>query len=236
MAYILGKITMQVNPSIASVVTPESLAARTAFAVRRKIYAALAREIDLEALESVLDVGATADAEAAYSNFFECSYPHPERITALSDQDAGSLETLFPGVRFVRGDGCRLPFPDASFDLVFSSAVLEHVGHETRQKQFIAEAVRVSRNYVFLTTPNRFHPLEFHTKLPLLHWLPKTWHRRILRRLKLDYLSEEAHLNLLSQKDLRRMCRELGLTAELHQVRFLGLPSNWLLKIVKART
>lgn len=224
---------MRVNPSIASVVTPESLAAKTAFAIRCKIYAVLAREIDLAALSSVLDVGVTADGEAAYSNFFECFYPYPERITALSDQEAGNLETLFPGVRFVRGDGCALPFPDASFDLVFSSAVLEHVGSRERQKQFIAEAARVSRKYVFLTTPNRFHPLEFHTKLPFLHWLPRAWHRRILRLLKLDYLSREEHLNLLSRCDLLRMCRELGVKAELRYVRFLGLPSNWLIEIVK---
>ena len=26
---------------------------------------------------------------------------------------------------------------------------------------------------VFLTTPNRWFPIEVHTRLPLVHWLPK---------------------------------------------------------------
>ena len=25
----------------------------------------------------------------------------------------------------------------------------------------------------FITTPNRFYPIEFHTKLPLIHWIQK---------------------------------------------------------------
>ena len=33
------------------------------------------------------------------------------------------------------------------------------------------EAVRVGRR-VFLTTPNRWFPVEVHTRLPLVHWLP----------------------------------------------------------------
>ena len=182
---------MQINTQIASVVTPDSPGAKMAFKVRSKIYRLLAREIDLEALEKILDVGVTADADAAYSNFFESFYPHKERITALSDQDASLLENLFPGLKFVQGDGCELPFADNEFDLVFSSAVLEHVGSFERQKAFIAEAVRASRKYVFLTTPNRYHPFEFHTYLPFLHWLPKKLHRKILKALKLDYLSQE---------------------------------------------
>jgi SAM-dependent methyltransferase len=65
-----------------------------------------------------------------------------------------------------------LPFPDDSFDVCFSNAVLEHVGDEDRQRAFVAEAVRVSRR-VFLTTPNRWFPVELHTRLPLVHWLPR---------------------------------------------------------------
>ena len=223
---------MQVNTQIASVVTPDSPGAKMAFRVRKKIYAKLIENIDLEAMEKILDVGVTADAEAAYSNFFECFYPHKERITALSDQDASVLEEIFPGVKFVQGDGCDLPFADNEFDLVFSSAVLEHVGCLDRQKKFIAEACRVSKKYVFLTTPNRYHPFEFHTYLPFLHWLPKRWHRALLRLLKLDYLSKEENLNLLDKKLLKTICKELGLEDFcIEHVNFLLLPSNLLLII-----
>ncbi|MBE6367065.1 MAG: methyltransferase domain-containing protein [Lentisphaerae bacterium] len=224
---------MQVNPEIASVVKPDSFGAKMAFKVRRKIYGKLAENIDLEQLESILDVGVTADSQAAYSNFFECFYPHSDRICALSDQDASALEKLFPGLTFVQGDGCCLPFDDDSFDLVFSSAVIEHVGNYHRQKALIAEALRVSRKYVFITTPNRWHVFEFHTYWPFLHWLPKKLHRMILRCLGLRYLSKEENLNLLSRRTLKRICRELGIKYQIMTVDFLLMPSNLLLLIEK---
>ena len=46
--------------------------------------------------------------------------------------------------------------------------------------QLIAECSRVAKRMVFLTTPNRWFPIEVHTALPLIHWLPgkvnhETW-------------------------------------------------------------
>lgn len=222
---------MEVDQQIASVVKPDSIGAVMAYRVRRKIYGKLSEVIDLEALDTILDVGVTADEKAAYSNFFESFYPHKERITALSDQDAVRLEKLFPGLRFVQGDGCALPFGDRQFDLVFSSAVLEHVGSHERQKAFIKEACRVSRKWVFLTTPNRWHIFEFHTYWPFIHWLPKSWHRKLLKWLKMDYLSEESSLNLLGKRDLEHICRDLAVDYKILHVRFLALPSNLLLVI-----
>ncbi|MBE6381308.1 MAG: class I SAM-dependent methyltransferase [Lentisphaerae bacterium] len=224
---------MQVNPEIASVVKPDSPGAKMAFKVRKKIYRKLAGAIDLEQLEKILDVGVTADSAAAYSNFFECFYPHKDRIWALSDQAAGELENIFPGLTFVQGDGCQLPFEDNSFDLVFSSAVIEHVGSYQRQKAFIAEAFRVSRKFVFLTTPNRWHLFEFHTYLPLLHWLPKRIYRFILSRIGLKYLSKEENLNLLDKRTLKRICRELGVAPKIMTVKFLLMPSNLLVMLRK---
>ena len=65
----------------------------------------------------------------------------------------------------------RCPFDDGSFDVVFSNAVIEHVGDRERQGQLVREALRVGRR-VFLTTPNRWFPVEVHTRLPFVHWLP----------------------------------------------------------------
>jgi hypothetical protein len=46
----------------------------------------------------------------------------------------------------------------------------------------VAECARVARKGFCLTTPNRWFPVEFHTQLPLLHWLPKAWFRLILEK------------------------------------------------------
>ena len=125
---------------------------------------------------TVLDVGAD---ELAFGegdgcetlNFFEELYPWPERITALGLHDGAAFRASYPRIRYVQGDACDLPFADGTFDVVFSNAVVEHVGGRERQRRFVAEALRVGRQ-VFVTTPNRRSPVEVHTRLPLVHWLP----------------------------------------------------------------
>jgi len=52
-----------------------------------------------------------------------------------------------------------------------------------------------TKKFVFLTTPNRWHPLELHTALLLLHWLPKSCHRRILSALGFSQLSRPEKLS-----------------------------------------
>jgi SAM-dependent methyltransferase len=132
---------------------------------------------------TVLDVGADelafGEGDACGTlNFFEELYPWPERITALGLQDGSGFRARYPGIAYVQGDACALPFDDGAFDVVFSNAVIEHVGGRERQRKFVSEALRVGRR-VFLTTPNRLFPLEVHTRLPLVHWLPRTLSDRV---------------------------------------------------------
>jgi len=133
---------------------------------------------------SVLDVGVT-DAPfggGSSDNFFEARYPWPARITAVGQTELDRFAAAFPLVRAVRADGRRLPFADGEFELGFSNAVIEHVaGGRDGQRQFIGELCRVSRR-VFVTTPNRFFPLDPHTLLPFVHWMaPGERRSRLLR-------------------------------------------------------
>jgi len=125
---------------------------------------------------TVLDVGVddVARGEAhgfAAPNFFEDLYPWPEQVTAAALHAGERFRAAHPQVRYVQADGCDLPFEDGAFDVYFSNAVVEHVGDRAGQRRFVSEALRVARR-VFLTTPNRRFPVEVHTKLPLVHWLP----------------------------------------------------------------
>ena len=73
----------------------------------------------------------------------------------------------------VRADGRELPFEDGEFDLGFSNAVIEHVaGGRAGQRQFISELCRVAGK-VFVTTPNKLFPVDPHSLLPFVHWLPE---------------------------------------------------------------
>lgn len=219
---------------IYSKVSAMSFSDRAALRVRKHIYFILSNLLDLNALDSVLDVGVTADKECLSSNYFENLYPFKERITALSDQPAEWLEEAYPGLRFVQGDGRRLPFADNSFDLVFSSAVLEHVGSRYDQFNFLQECLRVSRKYVFLTTPNRWHPLEFHTKWPFLHWLPSTFVSNVLPFTSYGLMVTQGRLNLLSKQDIDNMVQKLvPASYDMHYARFLGWKSNLLAFITK---
>ena len=131
---------------------------------------------------TVVDVGVTDAPFGAGStdNFFEALYPWPGQITAVGHTELERFSAAFPQVRVVQADGRDLPFDDAEFDVAFSNAVVEHVaGGRDGQRRFVHELCRVGRR-VFVTTPNRFFPLEVHTLLPFVHWLPKGPRERLL--------------------------------------------------------
>lgn len=133
-----------------------------------------------DASTTVLDVGADevslgeagGESGCRTHNFLEERYPWPTRLTALGLHHGARFRERYPHVAYVQGDACALPFPDGAFDVVHSNAVIEHVGGRERQEAFVREALRVGRR-VFLTTPNRWFPIEVHTRLPLVHWLPE---------------------------------------------------------------
>ncbi len=148
---------------------------------------------------TVVDVGVT-DAPfggGSTDNFFEARYPWPERITAVGNTGLDRFRTAFPSVRAVRADGRALPFADGEFDIGFSNAVVEHVdGGREGQRRFVHELARVAGR-VFVTTPNRFFPIEVHTLLPFAHWLPPALRDRAVRARGFD-----ATLDLLGPKEL----------------------------------
>ncbi len=77
----------------------------------------------------VLDVGVTSDERYSESNYFEQMYPFPDNITCVGTEDGSHLARRYPGLSYRQvQSGDPLPFRDAEFDVVFSNAVLEHVG------------------------------------------------------------------------------------------------------------
>jgi SAM-dependent methyltransferase len=193
---------------------------------RKKFYGAFMDEMAPDPGMSILDVGVTPDQSAADSNFFEKWYPHPERITATSIEDASHLAALHPGLTFVQTSGDGLPFEDDQFDIAFSTAVIEHVGDRAQQRRFLAELLRVSKRF-FITTPNRWYPVELHTYVPFVHWLPQDRHQKVLRRLGKDQWSTTENLNLLDERALRSLF-PAGVTPTVSGTRLFGLRSNLL--------
>ena len=141
---------------------------------------------------TVVDVGVTDAPFGAGStdNFFEALYPWPAQITGVGRTGLDRFSAAFPAVRAVQADGRDLPFSDGAFDLGFSNAVVEHVaGGREGQARFVHELCRVAAR-VFVTTPNRYFPLEVHTLLPFAHWLPRPLRDPLLRARGFDDVLE----------------------------------------------
>jgi hypothetical protein len=209
---------------------PDSLPIRIAAYQRRRMFDAFLSATGIERQDTILDIGVTSDRTYSHSNYLEHWYPYKNSITASGLDDAGFLEEIYPGLRFVLADGRNLPFADREFDFVHSSAVLEHVGSRAKQEAFMREAWRVARKGIFITTPNRWFPIEFHTLIPFAHWLPPSLFRRFCRTANLEFFASEDNLNLLSASQLRRIAAASGLeNFDVRAVSLAGWPSNLLL-------
>ena len=153
--------------------------------------------------DRVLDIGASGAVFLRYT--FEDVYPYPERITA-GGYDLGevlSAEHYYPRPSYAVFDGCRLPFPDKSFDLVFSNAVIEHIPGQ--QKQFADEVSRVGKSW-FVTTPNYWYPFETHYHLPFIQFLSRPLQREYNRLLGTHIPKGQVQdLALLSTSQLQRL-------------------------------
>ena len=201
------------------------IASRLSLRVRRGMFDRFMQVMRPTAACTILDLGVTEDAVHAESNYFEQWYPHKGNIVCAGVEDASHLEQQYPGIRFQRIVAHEpLPFADKHFDIVFSNAVIEHAGSRAQQRRFLAEALRVAKRF-FITTPNRWFPVEMHTALPLLHYLPPTVHRRVLASIGLPYWALEEHLNLLDARSFRSLFAA-GDDATIQRVRLAGVVSN----------
>ena len=76
---------------------------------------------------------------------------------------------------------------------MFSNAVLEHVGNDERRERFVSEICSGREVFCFGALP--LVPVEHHTGIPLLHYLPGAIYRKLLKTLGVDYWSKEENLD-----------------------------------------
>ena len=112
---------------------------------------------------------------------------------------------------------------------MISNATIEHVGNYLQQKKMISNMINLSKKLFIITTPNRYHPIDFHTKLPFIHWMPKNIHRKILKILKLEFFAKEENLNLLSKNELKILLKTCGVNNfKIFDISLLGFKSNFI--------
>ena len=212
---------------------PQSLVTRVLRRQQRLLYEHFERLLAPQPDWRVLNLGVDTSVDDASGYFFTYCYPHKAQITAAGIEPPRAFSRHFPGVTYRQTSRTdeHLPFGDEEYDVVFCNAVLEHVGDREAQRRFLSEILRVGKR-AFVTTPNRWYPVELHTTLPLLHFLPAPAYRRVNKALGFDFFADEENLNLLDKKSLWAMvpsdCRA---RAQIHSHRFLGFVSNLLLVV-----
>ena len=165
----------------------------------------------------VLDVGGTP------FNWDLIGRPAPVTLLNLS-RPAGAEPG---GFSQVRASGTALPFRDGSFALGFSNSVIEHVGPSGEREAFASELRRVARG-LWVQTPARGFFFEPHLLTPFIHYLPRSWQLRLVRRFTVwgwltrpDPAAVERAVNgtrLLSHREFAALFPD----CEIRRERFLG--------------
>ena len=184
--------------------------------------------------KSVIDIGSTPSIDKEQNTFLENTKDN-KFITCLSNQDCKILQKKYKNIKnVIIGDARNTILENDSFEIVHSNATIEHVGSFENQIKFVKELLRISKESVFIQTPNRLYPIDFHTILPFIHWLPKKIHRKILKFLKKDFYSKEENLNLLTIKELKKICNILNIKKyKILKYKLFFLTSNLILVIYK---
>ena len=122
-----------------------------------------------DARRRLLEIGC---GSGGISRYFGSAGPMGWDVTAVDVED---VRLAREGYAFRLVDGPRLPFPDASFDVVLSNHVIEHVGGEDAQVTHLEEVRRMLApgGVAYLAVPNRWMLVEPHYRLPFLSWLPR---------------------------------------------------------------
>jgi hypothetical protein len=208
--------------------------AKIATEARNNFFKILKEKTKYSNKNSIIDIGTTPSLYKD-QNIILHRIKNNKNVCILSNLDCKMILKKFTNiVKFYHQDARNINIPKNSFDIVHSNATIEHVGSYKNQLNFVKECLRISKKYVFITTPNRLFPLDFHTIMPLIHWLPKNIHRKILKIIGLNFYSLEKNLNLLEEIDLINICKKLNIkNYQIIRHKLFFMTSNLILIIEK---
>jgi|1185.fasta_scaffold188887_2 SAM-dependent methyltransferase len=124
------------------------------------------------------------------------------------DLEAAHLAAGPHTLRVCVADGQRLPFRDASFDLVLSFDVFEHMPRSDAHLAEVRRVLRPGGRYA-MQTPNKWTNMVFHALI---------WARKYGLRRAFGFLEPPGHCALHSFWQLRRRLGRHGFAARFHAV------------------
>jgi len=157
---------------------------------RRKRAQLFLRTFQLTGSTRILDLGSQDGTNIA--SIIKNTALQPENVFIADIDDEIVLQGYkkFGFTPIVISECGGLPFADFYFDIVLCSSVIEHVtipksavwrtlsGRDfdqyafERQKEFSSEIRRIGKGY-FVQTPHKWFPIESHTQLPFVSYLPR---------------------------------------------------------------
>jgi SAM-dependent methyltransferase len=139
------------------------------------------------------------------------------RLAVGIDPDLRSLAERREGMPVLQGGGDHLPFAAASFDMVVSVWVLEHLESPQRVFAEVARVLKPAGRFIFLT-PNALNPLVFGNRVgQVAPWLQHQLVSGVYGRDKGDTFAVRYRANTTSR--LRSIARETGFSvAELRVI------------------
>ena len=175
----------------------------------------------------VLDVGGTNEfwksRGFADSEDFE--------VTLINQQPE---QQLYKNIIPLKGDATDLgQFEDASFGVVFSNSVIEHLFTKENQQAMAREIDRVGRSF-WVQTPNYWFPIEPHFHFFGWQWLPLSWRVAIIRRKRCGWRgrTKDPKRARALVEEVRLMTRgELEACfpgARMEPERLMGLTKSWI--------
>lgn len=174
---------------------------------RKKRAALFRNSFQLDENTKILDLG--SETGSAINLILQDTPIKPENVY-IADINSDVLEKGKEQYGFVPvliDESGRLPFDDQFFDIVYCSSVIEHVtvpkkevwsfysGEKFKQqalkhqKEFAREIQRLGKQY-FVQTPYRYFPVESHSWLPFIGWLPRRLVIPILKFTNLFWLKK----------------------------------------------
>jgi len=217
-----------------------SVASRVRSVARRRRAQIFHDNFVLDASSKVLDIGSEDGSNIAQVLLGTGLQPHNVYIADISEDMVTSGHEKYGFVPVTISEAGRLPFDNGYFEVVYCSSVIEHVtvpkehvwlvtsGEKfrrtanERQLAFAQEIRRLGRGY-YVQTPNRWFPIESHTWLPFVGYLPRAWQISVLHicnRFWVKRTNPDWHL--LTARDMRRLFPGAAIVKE----RFFGLTKS----------
>ena len=136
---------------------------------------------------SVIDLGGTVEA-------WMRAPVRPASVHVVNLESEPAAVTA-DWIRADTGDACDLPrhITGGTYDLVFSNAVIEHVGGHVQRMRF-AENVHKLADRHWVQTPYRYFPVEPHWLFPGFQFLPLAVRAQVSRKWPLVHTKSSSRL------------------------------------------